>query len=138
MKAWPELLGPLGRALQMLGNPPNVRERRRATDPDVPAAFYFDGGYCVGITGGGWSYTLDDGSTAYVYGGFPAGSERGVRVDVQLANGRRFQLREGAWRDEAVSVDADATCCVCLKPIARGETRQITPRGAAHLRCAVP
>jgi len=52
MKAWPEILGPLGRALELLADPPNARDRPTAPDPDAPATFYFDGGFCLGITGG--------------------------------------------------------------------------------------
>src|SRR6187549_3936341 len=92
MDQMPEVLLPLSRILATIARPPNARSQPLPGDLDVSATFFFDGGACVEITGGGSDYSFADGTTARVTPAYPWAPD-GFSISVTLG-GRTFTLRE--------------------------------------------
>ena len=133
----PEVLLPLSQILATIASPPNARRERLPEDPDIPASFYFDGGLCVEITGGGSDYYFADGTEARVAPGSPF-APGGYAISVTLG-GRTFTLREEPLERRRDSTRGSASiCCRCGLAIGIGQTHQLTAAGPAHLACPRP
>jgi hypothetical protein len=137
MDQMPEVLLPLSRILAMIASPPNARREPLPEDPDISASFYFDGGACVEITGGGSDYYFADGTEARVSPGYPWSPEA-FAISVTLG-GRTFTLREAPLARRRDGTGGSASiCCLCGTAIGIGQTHQLTAAGPAHLACPRP